>query len=249
MGYGRSVDRERSLLLIEMLTAVVDKNSEGLTNIFLQLCHAKINTVERNSLERGLLTLLDSYYALPIKYMDIGGMLRGLLVLLREHNLQLPTDMVIMIKSLVTAEGSARLVFPELNVVEELRGGIHDLALRRYKPDVVWRSLKNSFSSFLTLKSEIPRQLLQIIEKLEGGELSFKFHLEKLEHLVNTLENASNRLTTGIVAGAIIMGSSMIITTGVGPFIFGLPALGVIGYLLSVVLGLWLVINILRKKR
>jgi ubiquinone biosynthesis protein len=245
---GRLTERDR-FMLIEMLTAVVDKNSEALSNIFLQICHTRVKTQERNSLERGLLSLLDSYYALPIKDMDIGGLLRSLLALLREHRLRLPTDMVVMIKSLVTAEGSARLVFPELNVVEELKGSVHRLALERYKPGVVWRSLRNSFSSFLSLKSDLPRQLLQIIEKIEGGELRFNFHLDKLENLVNTLENASNRLTIGIITGAIIMGSSMIVTTGVGPFIFGLPALGVIGYLLSVVLGLWLVITILRKKK
>lgn len=245
---GRLTERDR-FMLIEMLTAVVDKNSEALSNIFLQLCQSTVKTQERNSLERGLLTLLDSYYVLPIKEMDIGGLLRSLLTLLREHNLRLPTDMVVMIRSLVTAEGSARLVFPELNVVEELKESVHRLALERYKPGVVWRNLRNSLSSFLSLKSELPRQLLQIIEKIEGGELSFKLHLDKLEHLVNTLENASNRLTVGIITGAIIMGSSMIVTTGVRPFIFGLPALGVIGYLLSVVLGLWLVITILRKKK
>jgi len=114
---------------------------------------------------------------------------------------------------------------------------------------VVWRSLRNSFVAFLTVQRELPRRLLHIIEKIEEGELSFKFHLEKLEQLVNTMESASNRLTTGIITGAIIMGSSMIVTTGVGPFIFGLPALGVIGYLMSVVLGLWLVITILRTKK
>lgn len=245
---GRLTERDR-FILVEMLTAVVDKNSEALSNIFLQLCHTSAKTQERNSLERGLLTLLDSYYALPIKDMDIGVLLRSLLSLLREHGLRLPTDMVVMIKSLVTAEGSARLVFPELNVVEELKGSVHRLALERYKPGVLWRGLRNSFSSFLSLKRELPRQILQIIEKIERDELRFNFHLDKLEDLVNTLENASNRLTVGIITGAIIMGSSMIVTTGVGPFIFGLPALGVVGYLLSVVLGLWLVITILRKRK
>ncbi|MGB3211279.1 MAG: AarF/UbiB family protein [Desulforhopalus sp.] len=245
---GRLTERDR-FMLIEMLTAVVDKNSEALSNIFLQLCHTRNKRTQRNALERDLLALLDRFSALPIADMDMGGLLRGLLALLRDNNLQLPTDMVIMIKSLVTAEGSARLVYPELNVVEELRGSVHRLALERYKPGVIWRGLKNSFANFLAVKSELPRQLLQIIDKIEGGELSFNFHLEKLENLVTTLENASNRLTIGIITGSIIMGSSMIITTGVGPFIFGLPALGVTGYLLSVVLGLWLVITILRKNK
>jgi len=245
---GRLTEQDR-FMLIEMLTAVVDKNSQALVDSFLQICRTRGKQIERKPLERGLLTLLDSYYALPIKDMDIGGLLTGLLSLLRDHNLRLPTDMVIMIKSLVTAEGSARLIFPELSVIEELKGSVHRLALERYKPGVVWRSLRNSFVAFLTVQRELPRRLLHIIEKIEEGELSFKFHLEKLEQLVNTMESASNRLTTGIITGAIIMGSSMIVTTGVGPFIFGLPALGVIGYLMSVVLGLWLVITILRTKK
>ena len=245
---GRLTEEDR-FMLIEMLTAVVDKNSPALVASFLQLCHTRGKHIEQKSLERGLLNLLDSYYALPIKDMDIGGLLRGLLALLREHNLRLPTDMVIMIKSLVTAEGSARLIFPELSVIQELKSKVHRLAFERYAPGVVWRNLRNAFTAFLSIQRELPRRLLKIIEQIEEGELNFKFHLDKLEQLVNTLESASNRLTTGIITGSIIMGSSMIVTTGVGPFIFGLPALGVIGYLMSVVLGLWLVITILRTKK
>ncbi len=245
---GRLTERDR-FTLIEILTAIVDRDSEALVNSFLQLCTPRGKTIERKSLERGLLEILDGYYALPIKDMDIGGLLTSILATLRVHNLKLPTDMVIMIKALVTAEGSARLVFPLLNVVDELKERVHRLARQRYRPEVLWRGLKSSLSSFLTLQRELPRQLLQILEKIDQGKLSFIFHLDKLEQLVNTLENASNRLTVGVVTGAIIMGSSMIITTGVGPFIFGLPALGVIGYLLSVVLGLWLVITILRTKK
>ena len=245
---GRLTEQDR-FMLIEILSAVVDRDSQALVDGFLQLCRARGKKTNRKSLERGLLNILDSYYALPIKDVDIGGLLRGLLALLRDHNLQLPIDMVIMIKALVTAEGSARLVFPELSVIDELKGNVHQLANERYKPGVLWRGMRRSFADFFTIQRELPRHLLQIIDKIEDGELSFKFHLEKLESLVSTMESASNRLTTGIITGSIIMGSSMIVTTGVGPFLFGLPALGVIGYLLSVVLGLWLVITILRTKK
>jgi ubiquinone biosynthesis protein len=41
----------------------------------------------------------------------------------------------------------------------------------------------------------------------------------------------------------------MIITTGVGPLIFGFPVLGTIGYFISTVMGFWLVITILRAKK
>ena len=79
-----------------------------------------------------------------------------------------------------------------------------------------------------------------------------RYHFHKLKpHTTCSMRLliSINRLTTGIIVAALIMGSSMIITTGVGPFIFGFPVLGVIGYLISTVMGLWLIVTILRAKK
>jgi ubiquinone biosynthesis protein len=154
-----------------------------------------------------------------------------------------------MVKALVTAEGTARQVYPELDVVSEAKNYITRLAEQRFNPENLWRSFQTNVSNIWSAQRDIPRQLLNIFSKLERGDLGLRFHLDKLERLVNTLENSSNRLTTGIIVAALIMGSSMIITTGVGPFIFGFPVLGVIGYLISTVMGLWLVVTILRAKK
>jgi ubiquinone biosynthesis protein len=45
-----------------------------------------------------------------------------------------------------------------------------------------------------------------------------------------------------------IIGSSLIITTGVPPIFYGYPLLGLTGYLISAVLGLWLIFDILRSR-
>jgi ubiquinone biosynthesis protein len=153
-----------------------------------------------------------------------------------------------MFKALLTAEGSARLVYPELDIVSEIGDYVHSLVKKRYRPEVIWRSVRNSLASLWYSQRQIPEQLGRVVGRLEQGKLGFNFRMEKLEQLAESLESASNRLTAGIITGAIIMGSSMIITTGVGPFLFGFPALGVIGYLVSVVLGLWLIYTILKTR-
>jgi ubiquinone biosynthesis protein len=200
-------------------------------------------------LERELLSVLNNYFAVPIKDVHIGRLLLAIMSLLRTYHLQLPTDLVIMVKALVTAEGTARLLYPELDIVSEAKNYISRLAEQRYNPGNLWRSLQTNVSNIWTAQRDIPWQLLNIFSKLERGTLGLHFHLDKLERLVNSLENSSNRLTAGIIVAALIVGSSMIITTGVGPFIFGFPVLGVIGYFISSVMGLWLVVNILRGKK
>jgi ubiquinone biosynthesis protein len=41
----------------------------------------------------------------------------------------------------------------------------------------------------------------------------------------------------------------MIITTGVKPLIFGYPVIGLVGYLISAILGMVVVINIVRSRK
>lgn len=237
---GRLTQKDR-FQLIELLKAIVEKDSDALVRNFLSLCNTAGEHVDSTTLERELLEILDNYHAVPIKDMDIGQFLLSMTALMRKYQLRMPTDLSVMIKALVTAEGSARLVYPELEVVSEIRDYVHKLAKKRYRPETMWRGMRNAIAGLWFSQRQIPRQLGQVVSKLEQGKLGFSFRLEKLGQLVNTLENAANRLTAGIITGAIIMGSSMIITTGVKPFLFGYPALGVIGYLVSVVLGLWLI--------
>jgi ubiquinone biosynthesis protein len=123
------------------------------------------------------------------------------------------------------------------------------LALERWKPETIWRDLRRNISGLLTFQKELPLRLSQIIDKIDRGELSIRFQHENLGGIRSTLENIANRLTLGIIVAALIVASSMIITTGVKPLLFGFPALGIIGYLVSGVLGLWLIYNILRSRK
>jgi ubiquinone biosynthesis protein len=134
-------------------------------------------------------------------------------------------------------------------VFMEAKEYISSLAVERFRPESVWRSLRFTLSQFLSIQKELPNRLESILNKADQGELTLGFRHENLAGLRNTLDNITNRLTFGIIIAAMIIGSSMIITTGIGPLLFGFPALGVIGYLISGVLGLWLVFTIIRKKK
>jgi ubiquinone biosynthesis protein len=56
-----------------------------------------------------------------------------------------------------------------------------------------------------------------------------------------------NRLTVGIIIGSLLIGSSLIITTGIGPLLWGFPAIGIVGFLVSGLLGMYIVISSLRN--
>jgi ubiquinone biosynthesis protein len=89
--------------------------------------------------------------------------------------------------------------------------------------------------------------LSQILERLRRGEINMGIEVRQLDRLMREFDTASNRLTLAIILAASIIGSSLIIQTQMPPILFGYSALGLLGFLISAVLGLGLVIAILRS--
>jgi len=244
---GRLSVRDRYELM-DLIKSVVEKDSEGLVDSLLLLTKGEYG-IDRRGMERDLLEILDTYFAVPIKDMNLGHLLLDITTLLRSYRLRLPVDLMIMIKALITAEGTARQIYPDLNVISEAESSIERLAAERFWPGRLWHNLRGSIRHFLALQRQFPLRAYQIMDKLDRGELAIRFEHENLEGLRKTLEHIFNRLTFGIIIGAMIIGSTMIITTGVGPLLFGFPALGLVGYMISGLLGLWLVFNIIRTRK
>ena len=87
------------------------------------------------------------------------------------------------------------------------------------------------------------------MQRIEEEDLQINFHHTGTENLERTFNASMNRLTVGIIIGSLLIGSSLIITTGVGPLLFGFPAIGILGFLVSGLLGMYIVVSTLRKHR
>jgi ubiquinone biosynthesis protein len=239
---------ETRLRLITLLEGIVDRDSETVLDILLDFSEHDPG-VDLDELHRDIMDLLDDYYSLPLAEVNIGQLLSSITTLLHQYRIRIKSDLAIMIKAMVTSEGSARLLYPQLDVVAEARPFVRRIALGKYSPRFLQRQLRKGFSNLMQMQKDLPRQANHILNKLEEDQLSIRFEHKNLEGMRLTLDRVANRLTLGIITGCMIIGSSMIITTGVRPFIFGYPALGLVGYLLSACVGFWLVIDILRRRK
>jgi ubiquinone biosynthesis protein len=168
---------------------------------------------------------------------------------LREHQIRVPANFSIMVKAMLSAEGAAKRLSPELNVLDEAEPFIRDLAKNRFKPASLFREFRRAVKGFMDMQRQLPQRLDRIFSKIDRGELTIRFRHENLEGLNSAIESATNRLTIALIIAALIVGSSMIMTTEAKPYLFGYPAIGVVGYLISAILGLWLVILFIKHRK
>jgi len=233
--------------LIDIIMAFVERDSVRLLDAILHVVRWE-SDINKRLLQRDLLDIIDGYHDIPLEEVNIGQMMMELTGLLREYRLKIPMDMAIMIKALATSEGVARQLYPGLDVIAEAEPYLTRLSWDRWNPQRMWKDLRRGVRQILDFQKELPANLSRILTKVERGDLSIQFRHRDLDDIRLTLEKITSRLTSGIIIAAMIIGSSMIITTGVGPFLFGFPALGVMGYIISAVLGLGLIFNIIRTR-
>ena len=129
---GRLMAKDRDQL-VDFIKAVVERDVEWLTDSLMGFVDHPPD-INRRSLETDLSDLLESYAALDLSQMDLGGFMTEVMATLRRHNLKVPSSFAVMIKALITAEGTARLVYPGLNVVAEVKPLVRSLALERVNP-------------------------------------------------------------------------------------------------------------------
>jgi ubiquinone biosynthesis protein len=123
---------------------------------------------------------------------------------------------------------------------------VRELHLKRVSPRRLPRQWSEVGTDALALARELPLEIRRVLAQLKSGRLKVTFHHDGLEPLENTLERVSNRLAFALVLSALVAASSIIIHARVPPQWHGVPVIGLAGYVLVGVMGVWLLFSILR---
>lgn len=225
-------------LLIGLLAQDIDRVLRAMDVLEIRGEH-----VDQKALRRDVGEIVSVYTDLTLDNIELTRLLHELVGLMRTHHLRLPPDLVLLIRALVTIEGVGRTLDPHFDIAAQLQPFVRDLTARRYHP---WRMLAQAARTaedVQRIATLLPDVLGQSLESIRRGELTVRFDLQHFESLVKQLTRASNTLAAGVIIAGLIVGSSLVLRAGVGPV-----PLGYVGFTVALVLGLWLLFNVLRGK-
>ena len=152
-------------------------------------------------------------------------------------------------RMLAITAGVGRKLDPEFDIVAEAKPFVQSFIVSRFDPRRKARNLVGSLQAYQSVLSALPEDLEEIVAKVKKGKMLVALHHEGLDHFTLEMDRSSNRLAFGMIIAALIIGSSFILQLDKGPMFFGLSAIGLAGFLIAGLLGLWLVLAILRSGR
>ncbi len=201
-------------------------------------------------LQAELRELYYRYYGVSVAEIDPLQVIREGFQLIYTLNLRLPTRFVMLDKAIATLGSVGAELYPDFNVFEVAKPYARALMLGRYKPARVLARAQRESTNLARIARELPYQVHDVLEELRDGTIEVGFVHKGLEDMVQRLAVAMNRLTIALVVAGGLIGSSLIgIFAETGPEIFGLHFMSALGFLLSGLLGVWLLWGVLRSGR
>ena len=122
--------------------------------------------------------------------------------------------------------------------------------LQRYTPRRMLARARKETRALAQIAREAPYQVHDIFESLRDGQIEVGFVHKGLDELMRKVDIGINRLVVALVVAGGLIGSSLIgILAKSGPHVLGLHVISLIGFALSGLLGLWLMVGVMRSGR
>jgi ubiquinone biosynthesis protein len=223
----------------EMLLAISQRDVPMLTTLIQRVGEAPPNLDER-ALAADIADFVGDYATQSLAHFDLGGALRDMTEIIHRHKVSLPPQVALLLKTLVTLEGTGKLLTPSFSLMEFLQPLHRRMLLRRLSPQRQMRKFLRFYVEAERLAEILPRRLTEILEQVQAGK--FDVHLDH-----RGLEPSVNRLVLGMLASALFLGSSLLLSWEVPPLLFPettvvgfhrISLLGLTGATISILLGL-----------
>jgi len=231
--------------LADIFIGIISRDEHKITKTILKLTgRSHVRDVEE--LESDITELIEVYAYGSLKELEIGSVITHMGDVIIEHHLEGPRDFYLLAKALVTIEGVGRELDPEFNAVKHAEPFAEKLIMDRMSPQ---RLIKDFYLSALEtrlLLRDLPSEARDILARVKQGEVKIKFEHKGLDPLLKTLDQTNNRTVFAIVLASLVIGSALMVLSGVPPEWHEIPLIGIIGFLGAGIMAFWLLFSILR---
>lgn len=190
---------------------------------------------------------IQHYYRVSLNNINLSKLIDEFVELLRTHQIKLPADLSVLIRMLVISEAIARELYPQFNLADILIPFTKKAYLNRLNPYTRFRSLIRTAEEGFDLLKKLPEDLQGILYKFRNDKFTITFKHQGLEEFGKRIDSSSNRLSFAIIIASLIIGSSIIMYLGKGNLPLSYPVIGIIGFVVASVLGVWLLVGIMQS--
>ncbi|MBC7326774.1 AarF/ABC1/UbiB kinase family protein [bacterium] len=234
--------------LLRLSQGLVNQDVDTIVEI-LYIIGIVPDDVESSMLSAEIEGLFSRYSYIPPSKIKISDLYYAVSEITRKYRIRMPQSFALLGRCMAELEGLCLELDPEFDPRKVLEPLTRRFFADQVKPTNLLKGTVRLLQENTSLLLELPKQLSQVLNKAERGALKLRFEYDRIDRPLLRLNIIANRLSFSIIVAAILVASSLVMQTNIGPYLWGFPAFGIVGYILAGIMGFWLLLSIIRSGR
>ncbi|HEY3076770.1 MAG TPA: AarF/UbiB family protein [Burkholderiales bacterium] len=238
--------------LLQLLLSVSDNRPDDAVKVLLLVAEQR-EDANQAGFRRGVADIIGQHQEVALQRPQVGRAVLMLLKVAAENGIHLPPELAMIGKTLLNLDEIGLTLAPRFDASAAIRRHAAAITQEQVLRDF---SLGSFFSTAVELKNfvqHLPGRVNRILDRLADNEFSVKVDAIDEAQLMEGLQKVANRIATGLVLAALIVGAALLMRVETSFRLFGYPGLAILLFLAAAIGGIWLVgtilVNDIRARR
>ncbi|MCC8151833.1 MAG: AarF/ABC1/UbiB kinase family protein [Lachnospiraceae bacterium] len=244
---GRFNQRDRTLFS-KVIRGIADHDVSTIVEAVLSIVEFR-SKPDQKLLYSDISDWLTKYGSAGFGDLNMGALMQDLMDIMKANKVTMPSTLTMLVRGLTTIEGVISQIAPDTNVVQVAAARMTN----SMKENFDWRhKLEDGGKELYRAVKKgirIPGYISDLLRSYMSGQVRVNLDLHSTEDLAALLNRLVRDVVMGFLITGLLIGSSILCTTDMKPKLLGIPALGMLGFLLALILAVWMLLDQVRRRR
>jgi ubiquinone biosynthesis protein len=230
--------------LLQLLLAVSDNRPDDAAKVLLLIAEDR-EGADQAGFRRGVTEIVGQHQQVQLARPQVGRAVLMLLKVAAEHGIHLPPELAMIGKTLLNLDEIGLTLAPRFDTNAAVRRHAAAITQEQMTRDF---SLGTFFSTAVELKNfvqHLPGRVNRILDRLADNDFQIKVDAIDEARLMEGMQKVANRIATGLVLAALIVGAALLMRVETTFHLFGYPGIAILLFLGAAIGGIGLVVTIL----
>lgn len=173
---------------------------------------------------KDLRDLVAPYYGLTLKNINVGKLLMDSAGIAAKHRIIVPSELMLFFKSMISIESLGRQMIRDFDFLKYSLEFAGELVKTKYEPKRVVKDLTDLARDASSLVYDLPRQLKQLLRKINSPDFIAKLRIENTREIVRSIKSVGDLTFMGLLIGSLLIAGALSLDFETRVTVFGVPA-------------------------
>lgn len=233
--------------IMMLMMGMGKKDGDEITDALLEMSEYDTKHADLSTFRKNINRLVMDSTSSNAEDMEMGRALIQMNRLAANEGIKLPVELNILGKILLNLDQIVAVLTPKYDLQSAIQKFMEKTVNKKMRNEMKPENLYSFLLDNKKLAENLPGRLNKITENLAANEFEVKVNALDEERLTDGFQKVANRITSGLIIAAMIVGAALLMRIPSSYSIMGYGILPFIFFMIAIGLGLYLVYNIMFK--